>query len=86
VRKALPLDQYNVTQVELSATVFSDTGKPPKTVSFRIGHPNSCSLKYDELDLTLRQMLEASGIEPKAPLAAAPPGTSARAAAVTPAA
>jgi hypothetical protein len=27
---------------------------------------NSCSLKYDELDLKLRDMLESSGIEPKA--------------------
>ena len=88
VRKALPLDQYNVTQVELSATVFVDVGKPPKTVSFRIGHPNSCSLKYDEMDLTLRQMLEASGIEPKAPpaAAAAAPASSAEAAPVVPAA
>lgn len=84
VRKALPLEQYNVTQVELSATVYGDAGKAPKTVSFRIGHPNSCSLKYDELDLTLRQMLEASGIEPKAPPATATPVPSAPAAAVVP--
>lgn len=84
VRKALPLDQYNVTQVELSATVWMDAGKPPKTVSFRIGHPNSCSLKYDELDLTLRQMLEASGIEPKAPPAAVAPVSPAPASAVVP--
>ncbi len=70
VGKAVPLDQYNVTQVELAAKVYMEGGKPPKTVSFRITHPNSCSLKYDELDLTLRQMLEASGIEPRAPAAA----------------
>jgi hypothetical protein len=42
-------------------------GKPPKAVNIRITHPNSCSLKYDEIDLSLRQMLEASGIEPQAP-------------------
>ena len=59
-----------MTLVELAATVWVDAGKPPKTVSFRITHPNSCSLKYDELDLTLRQMLEASGIEPRTPAAA----------------
>src|ERR1035441_6020473 len=35
--------------------------------TIRITHPNSCSLKYDELDLKLRDMLEASGIEPKEP-------------------
>ena len=56
-----------MTQVELAATVFAAEGKPPKTVNIRITHPNSCSLKYDEIDLTLRQMLEASGIEPQAP-------------------
>ena len=67
IQKSLPLHLYNVTQVELAATVFVAEGKPPKTVSFRITHPNSCSLKYDDLDLTLRQMLEDSGLEPKAP-------------------
>ena len=41
--------------------------KPPKAMTIRITHPNSCSLKYDELDLRLRDMLEASGIEPKEP-------------------
>lgn len=74
--KAVPLHQYHVTQVELAATVFVTDGKPPKTVNIRITHPNSCSLKYDEIDLSLRQMLEASGIEPLAPAAdpAAPAG------------
>ena len=54
------------TQVELAATVFVAEGKPPRTVNIRITHPNTCSLKYDEVDLNLRQMLEASGIEPQA--------------------
>ena len=36
-------------------------------MTIRITHPNSCSLKYDDLDLSLRDMLHASGIEPKAP-------------------
>jgi hypothetical protein len=47
--------------------VIVDAEKPPKSVTIRITHPNSCSLKYDELDLKLRDMLEASGIEPKEP-------------------
>ena len=74
VGKSVPLHLYNVTQVELAATVFVAEGKPPKTVNIRITHPNSCSLKYDEIDLSLRQMLEASGIEPlePAPAHAAP--------------
>ena len=41
-------------------------------VPIRIAHPNSCSLKYDERDLKLRAMLEASGIELKEPSREAP--------------
>lgn len=67
VGRAVPLHLYNVTQVEVAATVMGVEGKPPRTVSFRITHPNTCSLKYDDMDLTLRQMLEASGIEPRMP-------------------
>jgi hypothetical protein len=67
IGKSVPLHLYNVTQVELSASVKTDADKPSKAVTIRITHPNSCSLKYDELDLKLRDMLEASGIEPKEP-------------------
>ncbi len=65
VRKSLPLNMYNVTQVELAASIVVDADTPAKLVTIRITHPNFCSLKYDELGLTLRDMLEASGIEPK---------------------
>jgi hypothetical protein len=65
IGKALPLHVYNVTQVELAASVIVEADKPPKAVIIRITHPNSCSLKYDEVDLKLRDMLHASGIEPK---------------------
>jgi hypothetical protein len=65
--KCLPMHLYNVTQVELAASITTDADKPPKAVTVRITHPNSCSLKYDELDLKLRDMLHASGIEPKEP-------------------
>ncbi len=64
---AVPLHLYHITQVELSASMITEANKPPKKVSIRITHPNSCSLKYDERDLVLRDMLHASGIEPKAP-------------------
>jgi hypothetical protein len=67
IGKAVPLHLYNVTQVELAASVTTDASKPPKAVTIRITHPNSCSLKYDELDLRLPDMLHASGIEPKEP-------------------
>jgi len=65
VRKSLSLHMYNLTQVELAASVVVDLNKPAKRMSIRITYPNSCSLKYDEIDLKLRDMLEASGIEPK---------------------
>lgn len=67
VRKSLPLNMYNVTQVELVALVVVDADKPVKRVTIRITYPNSCSLKYDEIGLKLRDMLEESGIEPKEP-------------------
>ena len=67
IGQATPLHLYNVTQVEIAATVLVDGDKPAKIVPIRITYPNSCSLKYDELGLKLRDMLEASGIEPKEP-------------------
>ena len=71
IGKALPLHLYDVTQVELAATVQLDPGKKAKTVTIRITQPNSCSLKQDEVGNRLRKMLVASKIEPKAPAAAA---------------
>lgn len=62
---SLPLRMFNITQVELSASVKVDPLKPSKKMLIRITHPNSCSLKYDEVGLRLRQMLEDSGIELK---------------------
>ena len=59
------LNMYNITQVEIAASIVVAADKPAKRVTIRITHPNSCSLKYDELGLKLRDMLEASGIEPK---------------------
>lgn len=67
VAKSVRLPTYNVTQVELSAKVVVDPKKPARTVAVRITHPNSCSLKYDDVDLRLRQMLVDSRIEPREP-------------------
>ena len=67
IGKCIPLHLYNITQVELTASIVGDGNAPLKAVTIRITHPNSCSLKYDELDLKLRDMLNASGIEPKEP-------------------
>lgn len=65
IGKSIALDMYNITLVELSTSVVVDPGKPAKKVPIRITYPNSCSLKYDEIGLKLRDMLEASGIEPR---------------------
>jgi hypothetical protein len=67
IKSSLDLSMYNVTQVELAASVVTDEDNPLKKVNIRITYPNSCSLKYDEVGLKLRAMLEASGIEPKEP-------------------
>ena len=67
VGKSVRLQTYFVTQVELTTMVTVDAKKPPKSVTVRITHPNSCSLKYDDVDLKLRQMLVDSGIEPREP-------------------
>jgi hypothetical protein len=67
IAKSLPIVSYRVTQVELVASVVVHHDKPAKSVPIRITYPNSCSLKYDELGLKLRDMLESSGIEPKEP-------------------
>jgi DNA replication protein DnaC len=64
---SLRLRTYNVTQVELAALVAAKADEKPKSVTVRITHPNSCSLKYDDVDLKLREMLVASGIEPREP-------------------
>ncbi|WGS83803.1 hypothetical protein [Methylomonas sp. UP202] len=65
IGQSVPLHLFNITQVELAASIITKPDKPAKTVTIRITYPNSCSLKYDEVDLKLRDMLEASGIEPK---------------------
>ncbi len=71
VGKSMPLHLYNITLVEmLAAVVVGD--QAPKIVAIRITHPNSCSLKYDELDHRLRDMLAGSGIELKEPEAEEP--------------
>jgi hypothetical protein len=64
VGKAVPLQEYWVTQVELVAD-YASTGGVMKKKTIRITHPNMCSLKHDDIDERLRQMLVTSGIEPR---------------------
>ena len=65
MKSALPMHMYNITQAELSVTLSANGDKAPKVVKVRITHPNSCSLKYEEIDLKLRDMLSTSGLEPR---------------------
>lgn len=65
MKSALPMHMYNVTQAELSVTLSANGDKAPKVVKVRITYPNSCSLKYEEMDLKLRDMLSTSGLEPR---------------------
>jgi len=67
VGRSIPLNYYNVTQAELSAKVATKPNEKAKSVTVRITFPNSCSLKYDDVDLRLREMLVDSGIEPRMP-------------------
>jgi len=67
INKATPLKQYHITRIELAVQITMDVEKGPRQATIRITHPNACSLKYDERDLRLREMLAASGIEPKVP-------------------
>jgi hypothetical protein len=67
VSKSMRLRTYNVTMVELVALVAMRPNEKSKSVTVRITHPNSCSLKYEDVDLKLRQMLVDSGIEPREP-------------------
>ncbi len=67
IKKTIPLNMYNLTQAELVARMAFNDDKPATVVTIRLTYPNSCSLKYDEIGLKLRGMLEASGIELKEP-------------------
>jgi hypothetical protein len=65
LRKSIDLNHYAVTQVGIKAVLYVEGNKPAKAINFRLTYPNSCSLKYDGVDLKLREMLSASGIELK---------------------
>lgn len=65
IEEAIPFNLYDVTQVEIRTTVSTAPETPAKVLNFSITHPNSCSLKYDDVHLRLRAMLEDSGIEPR---------------------
>lgn len=64
MQQAISLQHYRMDMVELKAEVIVPFQPKLKKVTIRIACPCSCSLKYDEHELKLRQMLKLSGIEP----------------------
>lgn len=64
--KKLDPPPHHITQLVLKV-VFEPVGNQrAKTKNVTITYPNSCALHHDGLDLTIRQMLAKSGLEPKA--------------------
>lgn len=67
--KELGPPPYFVTQISMKVVFEADPGKRAGTKSFNITYPNSCNLNHEGKDNIIRQMLSASGIEPRAPKA-----------------
>lgn len=63
----LPLKQLHVTQVEIGVHFRPTPAKQNRHVLARLTHPNMCSLRYDGLDLIVRDMLKDSGLELQEP-------------------
>ena len=65
IGQSVPLHLYHVTHAELAVKVTGNAERASKQHSIRLSYPDSCSLKHDAMDLNLRVMLAASGIEPR---------------------
>lgn len=68
VKKTFPAAGMVVTQVGIVVTFApSPNRNKPRTRSFDISWPNSCSLRHDGNDKVIRQMLIDSGLEARPP-------------------
>jgi len=65
LRDSLNLPPHFITQLGIKVTFEPEGGKRGKTRTFNITYPNSCALNNDGFDLKIRNMLAASGIEPR---------------------
>ncbi len=65
LRDSLNLPPHFITQLGVKVTFEAKEGRRAKTRIFNITYPNSCALNNDGLDLRIRNMLAASGIEPR---------------------
>jgi len=68
LQKSFPAVAMVVTQVGIVVTFASSPNRhKPRTRTFDVSWPNSCSLRYDGNDKVIRQMLVDSGLEPRVP-------------------
>lgn len=65
LRDSLNLPPHFITQLGVKVTFEAQDGRRAKTRTFNITYPNSCALNNDGMDLRIRNMLAASGIEPR---------------------
>lgn len=65
LRDSLNLPPHYITQLGIKVVFQPEGGRRSKTRTFNITYPNSCALNNDGLDLRIRKMLAASGLEPQ---------------------
>jgi hypothetical protein len=65
LRDGLNLPPHFITQLAVKVTFEANAGKRAATRTFNITYPNSCALNHDGVDLKIRKMLAASGLEPR---------------------
>ncbi len=63
VCKKIPIALINITHVSLQVEFVPDGKRGRNSKSFSLSYPNSCTLKHDERDLLLREMLVKWGFE-----------------------
>lgn len=65
--ESLNLPPYFVTQVSMKAILTTPAGERVKSKPVTITYPNGCGLSHSGTDLTIRNILAKSGIEPRPP-------------------
>jgi hypothetical protein len=63
--ESLNLPPYFVTQVSMKAILTTPAGERTNSKAITITYPNGCGLSHSGIDLTIRNILAKSGIEPK---------------------
>lgn len=69
VCKRIPMALINITHVSLQVEFEPDGKRGRNSKSFSLSYPNSCTLKHEERDLFLREMLVQWGFEKPAVVA-----------------